>query len=218
MTASKKDVAYDYLRKKIVYCELKPGDVIDDKSIANELGFSRTPVREAINKLGEEKMVQSFARRGIIVSPVSLHDLNDMLEARMLVEPFIIRKAIAKVDRETLEEFRASLKPSTWDSASPDWLHDDSDYRFHMYFTKVAGNSFITTMMDSLLMLSQRTRFMLSLEADRIKQTYIEHMDIIDCVEAKDEEGAAQAIQLHLANSGAAYQAVYQENVNLLLD
>lgn len=59
MGKSRKEIAYDYIKPKIVFCELKPGDILDEKKIIEELGFSRTPIREAISELAEEKLVQS---------------------------------------------------------------------------------------------------------------------------------------------------------------
>ena len=65
MGKSRKEIAYDYIKPKIVFCELKPGDILDEKKIIEELGFSRTPIREAISELAEEKLVTIMPRRGI---------------------------------------------------------------------------------------------------------------------------------------------------------
>lgn len=99
MGKSRKEIAYDYIKPKIVFCELKPGDILDEKKIIEELGFSRTPIREAISELAEEKLVTIMPRRGIVVTQISLKDVEDMLNARALLEPYIFQNAFPNVEK-----------------------------------------------------------------------------------------------------------------------
>ena len=109
MGKSRKEIAYDYIKPKIVFCELKPGDILDEKKIIEELGFSRTPIREAISELAEEKLVTIMPRRGIVVTQISLKDVEDMLNARALLEPYIFQNAFPNVEKDVLLRMKNQL-------------------------------------------------------------------------------------------------------------
>lgn len=208
---SKRDIAYDYLREQIVFCELKPGDFIDEKQITEQLGCSRTPVREAINKLVDENLVRIFPRKGIVVSEISLKDLEDMIESRLLIEPYLIHQAFTRLDHESLTAFRRQLEQKGSNTgATVDSVEDDFDYSFHMYFAKKSGNQFLISMMTTLLALSQRTRVFLPWSSERIVESVAEHLNIIDCVLNGDESGAITAVQQHLKHSHEGYLRVFQ--------
>lgn len=211
METSKRNQAYDYLRKQIVFCKMRPGDTISEKIVAQELGFSRTPVREAINKLVEEGLVQVFPRKGIIVSQISLHGLNDMLNSRLLVEPYLMHCAFDKLDLEALRTYRKdALSRVERDCFEVVSIQDDFDYSFHMYFARLAGNRYLEGFMDTLLALSQRTRIFLPSQQERNAASNHEHLAIIDRAIAGDEEGAVQAIRNHLENSRISYMEASQ--------
>lgn len=206
MGVSKRTLAYNYLRNQIVFCKINPGDLIDEKALADQLGFSRTPVREAINKLAEEGLVQVFPRKGIIVSQISLRGLYDMLDSRLLIEPYLMHCAFNNLDLETLNVYRADAEARIErGSAQAASIQDDFDYIFHMYFARQAGNQYLTGFMDTLLALSQRTRIFLPFQKEREAASNQEHLVIIDKAIAGDEEGAVEAIRTHLNNSRASY-------------
>ncbi|MCT6836224.1 MAG: GntR family transcriptional regulator [Bifidobacteriales bacterium] len=206
MSVSKRTLAYDYLRDQIVFCKMKPGDLIDEKAVSAQLGFSRTPVREAINKLAEEGLVQVFPRKGIIVSQLSLKDLNDMLDSRMLVEPYLMHQAFAHLDAQTLRSYRAAANTRLErGSVKPVSIQDDFDYTFHMYFARQAGNKYLLAFMSTLLALSQRTRVFLPYQEGRDEASCQEHIAIIDAALNGDEENAVEAIRAHLHNSRISY-------------
>ncbi|PLS31039.1 transcriptional regulator, GntR family [Bifidobacterium margollesii] len=213
MSESKRDLAYNYLRKQIVFCELRPGDLIDEKQITEQLGFSRTPVREAINKLAEEDMLRIFPRKGIVVSQISLKNLQDMIESRLLIEPYLIHQAFPSLDRDSLLHFREALQRTGTDSGDmKDSIEDDFDFKFHMYFAQKANNKYLENLMSTLLALSQRTRVFLPWSSERISESLEEHLNIIDCAMKGDEEGTVQAVRQHLQHSREGYLHVFQSH------
>lgn len=217
MTQSKSDIAYDFLRKQIVFCHLKPGDLIDEKTITEELGISRTPVREAINQLSKEKLVTIFPRKGVIVNHISMHELQDMIDCRALVEPYLIRRAFNQLDVDSLREFRELAKAKGTDSGiDMDSIEDDFDFAFHMYFAQQVGNFYLENLMSTLLAVSQRTRIFLPWSPERVSASAVEHIAIIDCMLNGDEEGAVQAILTHLDHSREGYMRVSQSHGDFL--
>ncbi|PJM74229.1 hypothetical protein CS006_03660 [Bifidobacterium primatium] len=203
---SKRDQAYRYLREQIVSCRIKPGDPLDEKQAAEELGFSRMPVREAVNKLAEEHLVTVFPSRGVIVSPISSSDYQEMLDIRLLIEPYLLHRAWPSLATGDLREFRAvmmeRLDNSELETDSP---ADDFDYRFHMYFAERSGSRYLISLMNMIMTQSQRIRFFSAVAPQRTLDSYHEHVAIIDAVLAGDEAAAAAAIREHLDNTREGY-------------
>ncbi|MCI1902231.1 MAG: GntR family transcriptional regulator [Bifidobacteriaceae bacterium] len=219
MSLSKRDIAYNYLRKKIIFGDLRPGDVLDEKKIVEDLGFSRTPVREAINKLVEEDLILVFPRKGFIISSISLHDLHDMLDTRLLVEPYLIQKSFPQLEKDTLKQFRARVeKDIANEGKGPASVEDDFDFTLHSYFAQKSGNRFLQDLMNSLLSLSQRTRVFLPSEAERIAESNREHLAIIDSCLEGDVEKAMDSVRVHLENSRRGYMQMQRSNSSLLRD
>lgn len=85
--------AYRYLEEQIVTLKLRPGDIVADRSIAEELGISRTPVREAILRLRDEQFVESSARRGVFVLGIDLAHYKDIFETRRVLDNLLLETA-----------------------------------------------------------------------------------------------------------------------------
>ncbi|NEG96337.1 GntR family transcriptional regulator [Bifidobacterium sp. SMB2] len=203
MTRSKKDIAYEYLRQRIISCELKPGDYLDEQEVAQSLGISRTPVREAVNRLAEEKLLQLMPRKGVVVSQLSVKDAFDMLETRQMVEPEILRKAFPNLDRESVIRYRDYVvsKIESKDATTEE-VSRDFDFELHMYFAERTGNSCLVDIMKMLMTQNQRVRaVMASIRSERVRDACREHLAILDAILAGDEEKAVEAMRLHQDNA-----------------
>ncbi|MBW3088684.1 GntR family transcriptional regulator [Bifidobacterium sp. 82T24] len=211
MVLSKRDQAYRYLRERIVSCRIKPGEPLDEKRAAEELGFSRMPVREAVNKLAEEHLVNVFPSRGVIVSPISSSDYQEMLDIRLLVEPYLLHRSWPVLSDKDLLEFRAvmteRLENPEFETDSPD---DDFDYRFHMYFANKSGSRYLISLMNMIMTQSQRIRFFSAVAPQRTLDSYREHVTIIDAVIDGDEDAAVKAVRAHLTNTREGYMRISQ--------
>lgn len=210
MAPSKRDMAYERLRRKIVGCELKPGDLVDEKKETEELGFSRTPVHEAIAKLSEEGLLQIFPRKGVVVSQISLHDFQDILDSRLLIEPFVFLKSLNVLEHQRLEAFRQQMidRIEQRDTAGDSTDHD-FDYAFHMYFAERAGNRYLSGLMATLMTQSQRIRFFSAIAPERTIESYREHVAIIDAALAGDGDAGVEALRAHLINTREGYNRIY---------
>ena len=103
-----RDVVFNTLRKAILKGELKPGERLMEIALAERLGVSRTPVREAMRKLELEGLVVMIPRRGAQVANITEKDLNDVLEVRIALENLSIENACMRMTEEQLEELRIS--------------------------------------------------------------------------------------------------------------
>lgn len=116
--------AYRYLEEQIVTLKLKPGDVVSDKNIADELGISRTPVREAILRLRNEQFVESSARRGVFVLGIDLAQYRDIFETRRVLDNLILQTASSRAGAGHLNDL--SLCASAMGAAAA--RHDVDDF------------------------------------------------------------------------------------------
>ena len=86
-----KTLAYNAIRKKIITCEYAPGMFLSEELLTDELGLSRTPVRDALSRLEQEGLVEIKPKRGVTVSPLSINDVNMIFEVRTIYETYILR-------------------------------------------------------------------------------------------------------------------------------
>lgn len=211
MTRSKKDIAYDYLRQRIIACDLKPGDYLDEQEVAQSLGISRTPVREAVNRLAEEKLLQLMPRKGVIVSQLSVKDAFDMLEARLMIEPEMLRKAFPNLDKASVTKYRDYVAGKIEAGDTTEEVSQDFDFELHMYFAERTGNSCLVDIMKMLMTQNQRVRsVMASIRAERVRDACREHLVILDAILDGDVDKAAEAMRAHQVSALEDFQQHYR--------
>ena len=101
-----RDVVFNTLRRAILKGELKPGERLMEIQLAQRLGVSRTPVREAIRKLELEGLVNMMPRRGAVVAEITLQDLEDVLEVRAVLEELAVQKACENITEDQLRDLK----------------------------------------------------------------------------------------------------------------
>ena len=103
-----RDVVFNTLRQAILTGELKPGERLMEIHLANKLGVSRTPIREAIRKLELEGLVTMIPRRGAEVAQITEKSMNDVLEVRRAVDALCVELACERISDEALESLKAA--------------------------------------------------------------------------------------------------------------
>lgn len=96
-------VAYDAIKKKILSCKYQPGQLVSEKDIVQKLNISRTPVREAVNILKGEGILDIIPNRGIQISSLSTRKMKEIYDIRMIIEPFLVRQAINMIKPDDIE-------------------------------------------------------------------------------------------------------------------
>ena len=107
--ASLADRAYHAIREMIVSVELRPGAVIDERGLMERLGIGRTPTREALRRLAQERLVEVYPRRGMFVTSVEIRDLASLAEVRSALESHAARLAAERATEEDRGELEALL-------------------------------------------------------------------------------------------------------------
>ncbi len=141
----KVEKAYQELRRMIITHDLPPGATIDERELIERLGTGRTPLREAMLRLAHERLIVRSPRRGAWVSQLSLTDIQQLTEARRLIEPPIARLAAEHVTSAHVDRLRALLKRSERNVASGNFEPIAvADLDYHIILGRLSGNDYLT--------------------------------------------------------------------------
>lgn len=192
-----KDTAYSIIKKKIITCELMPGSVIDQNFFVEELGISRTPVREAIHALEQEGFIVIAPRRGVFVSNILYSEIRNIYDVRELVEPAIVRLCAPYLEISVLEYYQQIFKQQ------PDAIEDifEQDFGLHKYLAEKTGNPYLIRLMENVLSHNMRIVVLTAKIPDRLNESNKEHLDVIEKLIAQDVEGAVAAMTKHIAHA-----------------
>ncbi|WP_242970265.1 GntR family transcriptional regulator [Blautia sp. An249] len=200
-----RDVVFNTLRRAILKGELKPGERLMEIALAERLGVSRTPIREAIHKLGQEGLVVMIPRRGAMVANITEEDLNDVLEVRLGLEIMAIEKACKRMDQEQLEklkkageEFRETMK--TGDLT----LLAEADVNFHEIIYQASGNKRLIQMLNNLREQIYRYRIEYLKDEQTRNQLANEHDEMYQAICRKDMKEACRMTSIHIENQRRA--------------
>ena len=186
---SMSDFATAAIRQMILTGELKPGARVDQNEMAKLLDISRNPVRQAIERLAERGFVQSRPHRSVIVSELSIADMEQVYAARKLLEDEAIRLSWPHYDRDFLDRARvltdAMAKAGRNSDLDNYMLHN---LEFHMNFYRLCGNVHIIRVISSLFELSERYQRTALMTAPRAASVASEHSGMLGAISDGDLE------------------------------
>lgn len=187
--------AYSILKKKIIQCEYKPGSMLNEAQLAEELGFSRTPIREAISILEMEGFLRIVPKKGILVTDILLSDIVQIFQARMEIEPITLKLAGPKIPTEEL------LKWKGWFLSGQSTVEKgyEIDTSMHLGIIGYCGNAYIIDMMKKVF--EKNTRVIVSSEENRehVSEALKEHLEILDLLLEQEFDKAAAKMRTHVA-------------------
>ena len=198
------DRVRDSIRQAIIDGQLAPGSLHSVQTLADIFKVSRTPVREALIDLAGAGMVEFERNRGVRILETSVHDLEEILVLRILLEVPASFRAASQLDDEGLRLIRAELKSMNRAAkAGDEATMMKHDRVFHELINSASGNSRLSEYVDSLRDLIL-TRGVSTVDRTRsLKDIVAEHKAIFDALESRDPEAAAAAMKAHLVNTSA---------------
>ncbi|NMB46955.1 MAG: GntR family transcriptional regulator [Firmicutes bacterium] len=208
-----RDIVFETLREAIIAGQLRPGERLMEVQIAEELGVSRTPVREAIRKLELEGFVIMVPRKGAYVSDMSIKDVTDVFEIRRALEGLAAELAAERMTEDELEELERLLVRTAETTARLDVLSTvDMDTGFHQVIYEASRNEKLSNMLYHLREQIQRFRTQSLSRPGRLRRVLIEHQGIVDALKQRDTDLARQLAEGHIDNAEDALLAVFQED------
>jgi len=193
---------YKTIKERIISIDLKPGDVLSDRKLSEELKVSRTPVREALNLLQKENFVRQQHGRGFCVSEISLKHIEDLYDVRIAIETAALRQAAKRDVPKHVEKMEQVLK-----------LHEElvknvrlkgtflEDAEFHKIFAEMTGNQYLFEILESILERIEMLRNIEGVSRERVKVALQQHSEIFECFKKGRYEEAEQLLRRHLEDS-----------------
>jgi len=195
------DRIYTDLKNMASYFDIKPDEKLNEARMAEQLGASRTPLREALNRLVSEGFLTFSKGRGFSCRSLNVDQILDLYQAREAVEGKTVELAIHRANLSELENIRDSL------SSSENHYHEDSDAtdlvgideQFHMAIAELSQNAELIRILNNL---NDRVRFVRTIDLEKRRVvTPQNHMDIINAMIAGDVKGAVHSMQTHIVRS-----------------
>nr|WP_106788933.1 GntR family transcriptional regulator [Massilistercora timonensis] len=210
-----RDVVFNTLRQAILRGELKPGERLMEIQLANKLGVSRTPVREAIRKLELEGLVLMIPRKGAEVADISEKSLKDVLEVREALEELAARLACDKITKEGInrlkeaaQDFRSALKSNDITQMA------EADVRFHDVICNATENQKLGQLLNNLREQMYRYRIEYLKDQQVYEKLLSEHEEIIRHIEKGEKDEAARVVSRHIVNQAQAVTDVIRTKKN----
>ncbi|MEJ1157281.1 GntR family transcriptional regulator [Prosthecomicrobium sp. N25] len=187
--------AYRAISDMIRRHELKSGDPIVEAKLADALAISRTPIREALQRLEGEGLIVKAAGRSFMVRRVTLTEYLQSLKVREILEAEAAAAAIGRIPEAAFEEVRRDIEASTSGAYSRD-AHWNTDAKLHNLFIDACGNEIMASMIRALRATTHL--FEIARLQDRLKPDNTEHLAIIDAIRSGDPKAARRATQQHI--------------------
>jgi len=200
-----RDVVFKTLRQGILTGELKPGERLMEIHLANKLGVSRTPIREAIRKLELEGLVTMIPRRGAEVAQITEKSMKDVLEVRKVLDNLSVELACDRITEEEKEllqnacvDFEDAVKTGDFSMIAK------TDVAFHDIIVAATRNIRLSQMVNNLAEQMYRYRFEYIKDSSQHSRLVQEHKEICSGIVNGDKEKALEAIEAHIDNQEIA--------------
>lgn len=193
------DRAADHLRGLIITLELEPGAVVDEGAISERIGCGRTPLREALHRLAEERLVVILPRRAVAIAQITVTDLQHIYETRITLESAAARLAATRIAPAALAELESATtsiadRPPEMDPVEL----VRSDFVFHRILGKATGNVYLYDCIRRILGPAMRLTFLAFKHGQSGRNSYDEHLGIVRSLSQRDPDAAEQAARFHI--------------------
>jgi DNA-binding GntR family transcriptional regulator len=202
MSTALKDQVYHALKSAITSMDIYAGGEaakLDERRLAEDLGVSRTPIREALSRLEQEGLVETIPRKGAFVVRKTKAEILEMVYAWAALESMAARLATERASDEEIGRLRELF--GTF--AAPDKAtaqideYSDTNIRFHQSIMALSKNSVLQSLAETLFVHMRAIRAQTITERDRASRSVIDHMHIIEAIEHRDTELAERLVREH---------------------
>ena len=198
-STSLSEEAYSRIRSMIITLELVPGSLISESDLMSKLGFGRTPIREALRSLANEKLVEVYPRRGMFVSSVDVHNLSALSEVRAVLE---IKAAELAAQRSTAADqlitkaLIAEIQGLKGDLDMVTLI--GLDQRIHHHIYQCTHNDFLAADLDNYYAHALRIWFLALDRIAGLTEAIIEHRALLEAIASNDSKAAGKAMHDHI--------------------
>ena len=208
-----RDVVFNTLRQAILRGELKPGERLMEIQLANKLGVSRTPIREAIRKLELEGLVLMIPRKGAEVAQITEKNMQDVLEVRKALEELSVQLACERITPEQVEEMKMAAEDFRKVLKSGDVTKiAEADVKFHDIIFAATHNQRLITLLNNLREQMYRFRVEYLKQKECYPQLLEEHDKLIALISGGEVEEACELMGCHIDNQASTVSDVIRRD------
>ena len=201
-----RDSVFSILRNAILDKKLEPGQRLVERSIAEQLGISRTPVREAIHKLELERLVTHIPRKGVVVTGFTKADIVEILVIRTSLEALICNIAASKIRPRDLERLESLAKQVSDEHGKGNLKKSNQlNDKFHEIIYRAAESPRLYDFLNTLQEYVSKFTQVAYSKPGRSEEVWVEHNEIIEALRSHDSSGAEAAAKRHTENSSKAF-------------
>jgi len=196
-----RELAAEQIKELILTNQLRPGQTLAIGQLAEYLGVSHTPVREALAMLEREGLVRTPPYGKPIVTRIEARDVQEVWDMRILLERAAIEAAVSELSDETLDEIESKLDLARRDAENGDYhAHYEIDVGFHRAIVKSVNNSLFRDLVAQVEDRSIRIRTLVESIANEgdVVSIVDEHIDLLGAIKSRDTETAVTALMAHL--------------------
>jgi DNA-binding GntR family transcriptional regulator len=193
---SEVDRVYRLLKSEILSCRFRPGDFLPEVEVAAQCKTSRTPVREACNRLAEEKWLSKIQNKGYIVSPISVQDIMEMYQYRKLLECFTAERTAQIISPQEIASLKRIIAVENKPNAKLSEIVE-ANFALHTGIGRLAQNQRVYDQLALTLEYVHR----LDILSTRRDPEWVGHGEILAALEAHDVKGAYKAMAKHVDSS-----------------
>jgi len=197
-----REKVYDYLREGVLNGKIKAGDRLVESDLADRIGTSRTPVREALHTLEREGLVESQQRVGYVVRPISELEVSELCEIRLALEALALRWALSKDPVGLANAMRENLSRCEQRIAEGDLkAFIELDAQFHELISGIADSSRLMEMTNSIRRYMLRYRIQSIYTEDNVHRAIAGHQAVLKAIEEGEKRAAQRALRAHIKQS-----------------
>ena len=192
---------YQILKSQILEGNLQPGTKLIENTLSEQLGVSRTPIREAIKQLVAESFVKTIPGHGTFVNNVSIEDLKEVLEVRGALEGLAVKLVIKNIKEKEIKELEEILWEMQKYSIEKDLVSfSKCSSKFQALILEISKNNLLIRMRKNICDRSHRYRIISLSSPKRLKYSFEEHQAIFEAIKEKNSEKAERLCQIHTEN------------------
>ena len=195
---------FEKLESSILSGKYKYGDTLNEIKLAEEMGVSRTPDREALRQLELEGLVAYIPNKGVVVRGLSKEDIKDIYEIRLVIEGMTARRAAENITDEELAELKEYIELEEFYTARDDAKQlSRLDTCFHETIYKACGSRLLAKTLKAFHNYVKSVRDISLSSPERARETYLEHKAIYEAIRDRDRELAEILMEQHIRNATA---------------
>jgi DNA-binding GntR family transcriptional regulator len=219
---SLKEHIYDVLKNGITQMNIYADDAelrLDERKMSEQLGISRTPIREALARLEQEGFVEILPRRGVFIKRKSLDEILEMITVWAALESMAARLATTEASDQEIASLRRMVAAYNPDEAKAHLdEYSEANISFHQRILELSKCKLLKEIADGLFLHMRAIRHRAIAEGDRVTRSVVDHMHIIEAVEARDADLASRLVREHTMRLHAHVARTWDEFAKIAID